>query len=81
MAFIQVSGVPFLAENSKPEERVHMFSMHFALMTVANVIGSLFGGVIADLLRVVLGAWCRGINPLGIINWRCNLHNWTSSII
>lgn len=54
MAFVQVSGVPFLAENSKSNERVHMFSMHFALMTIANVIGSLFGGVIADVLQVVL---------------------------
>ena len=53
MAFVQVSGVPFLAENSKPVERVHMFSIHFALMTVANVIGSLFGGVIADVLQVL----------------------------
>lgn len=54
MAFVQVSGVPFLAENSAPAERVHMFSIHFALMTVANVIGSLLGGVIADVLEVVL---------------------------
>jgi len=54
MAFVQVSGVPFLAENSKPAERVHMFSIHFALMTVANVVGSLLGGVIADVLEVFL---------------------------
>lgn len=54
MAFVQVSGVPFLAENSTANERVHMFSIHFALMTIANVIGSLFGGVIADVLQVVL---------------------------
>lgn len=53
MAFVQVSGVPFLAENSKPSERVHMFSIHFALVTVANVIGSLLGGIIADVLEVV----------------------------
>lgn len=53
MAFVQVSGVPFLAENSTTKERVHMFSMHFALMTIANVIGSLLGGVVADGLQVV----------------------------
>lgn len=47
-ALTQVSGVPFLAENSKPSERMHLFSIHFALVTVANVIGSLLGGVIAD---------------------------------
>ncbi len=55
MAFVQVSGVPFLAENSTAGERVHLFSIHFALMTVANVIGSLFGGIIADVLEVVVG--------------------------
>ncbi|MGI2328655.1 MFS transporter [Planococcus sp. YIM B11945] len=54
MAFVQVSGVPFLAENSKPAERVHLFSVYFALMTVANVIGSLVGGVVADFFQIVL---------------------------
>lgn len=55
MAFVQVSGVPFLAENSKPAERVHMFSIHFALVTVANVIGSLLGGIVADVLKIITG--------------------------
>ena len=50
-ALTQVSGVPFLAENSKPGERMHLFSMHFALVTVSNVVGSLLGGVIADSLQ------------------------------
>lgn len=54
MAFVQVSGVPLLAENSKSSERVHMFSIYFALMTTANVIGSLLGGVISDVLQVYL---------------------------
>lgn len=55
MAFVQVAGVPFLAENSSPSERVHLFSIHFALMTVANVIGSLLGGVIADIFQFFPG--------------------------
>ena len=54
-ALTQVSGVPFLAENSKPSERMQLFSIHFALVTVANVVGSLLGGVIADG-ALVLGA-------------------------
>jgi MFS family permease len=48
-AFIQVSIIPWLAENSKPEQRVHLFSIHFAAMTGANVIGSLMGGILTDL--------------------------------
>ncbi|WP_332648506.1 MFS transporter [Lysinibacillus sp. 54212] len=62
-ALTQVSGVPFLAENSKPSERMHLFSIHFALVTVANVIGSLLGGVIADV-AMWLGA--SGVSSIQI---------------
>ncbi len=54
-ALAQVSGVPFLAENSRPAERMQLFSIHFALVTVANVVGSLLGGMIADF-ALMLGA-------------------------
>lgn len=64
MAFVQVSGVPFLAENSKPSERVHMFSIYFALMTVANVVGSLLGGTVSDVFQVVLA-----MDPVHAIRW------------
>ncbi|MCM3389461.1 MFS transporter [Ureibacillus chungkukjangi] len=47
-AFVQVSNVPFLAENSKPTERMNLFSIHFAIVTVANVIGNLLGGLVSD---------------------------------
>src|SRR5690606_23603830 len=53
MAFVQVSGIPFLAENSTPTERVKLFSVNFAIITIANVVGSLAGGIIADLLETV----------------------------
>ena len=47
-AFLQVSGIPWLAENSKADQRVHLFSIHFAIMTGANVIGNLSGGILTD---------------------------------
>ncbi|HWL26226.1 MAG TPA: MFS transporter [Ureibacillus sp.] len=50
-ALSQVSGVPFLAENSAPSERMHLFSIHFAMVTVANVVGNLLGGFVADGLQ------------------------------
>ena len=53
MALVQVSGVPFLAENSTAGERMHLFSIHFSLMTIASVIGSLGGGVLADALHII----------------------------
>ena len=52
-AFVQVSGVPFLAENSKPNERMNLFSIHFAIVTVANVIGNLMGGFVADGFQLI----------------------------
>ena len=55
MALVQVSGVPFLAENSNASERMHLFSIHFSLMTIASVVGSLGGGVIADALHFYAG--------------------------
>ena len=53
-AFIQVSIIPWLAENSKPDRRVHLFSIHFAVMTGANVIGSLLGGILTDLFGMMI---------------------------
>ena len=53
-AFVQVSIIPWLAENSKPEQRVHLFSIHFAAMTAAHVVGSLLGGVLTDLFGLVV---------------------------
>ena len=52
-AFVQVSGVPFLAENSTTKERMNLFSIHFSLVTIANVIGNLFGGVLADVFELL----------------------------
>lgn len=55
MALVQVSGIPFLAENSNASERMHLFSIHFSLMTLAGVVGSLGGGILADLLHALGG--------------------------
>jgi MFS family permease len=64
MAIVQVSGVPFLAENSKASERMHLFSIHFSVVTVASVIGSLGGGVLADVLEFGFG-----MNAVDAIRW------------
>lgn len=64
MAIVQVSGVPFLAENSKASERMHLFSIHFSVVTIASVIGSLGGGVLADVLEIGFG-----MNTVDAIRW------------
>ncbi|WP_062104876.1 MFS transporter [Bacillus niameyensis] len=47
-AFMQVSLIPLLSENSRPEERVRLFALHFGIMTASNVIGNLLGGILTD---------------------------------
>ncbi|MBC5635410.1 MULTISPECIES: MFS transporter [Ornithinibacillus] len=51
-AFLQVSSIPWLAENSNPKQRVHLFSLHAAIMTAANVVGSLLGGTLTDFFSL-----------------------------
>lgn len=52
LAFFQVSIIPWLAENSGPKQRIHLFSLHSAVMMAANVIGNLLGGVLTDFFSL-----------------------------
>lgn len=52
IAFFQVSAIPWLSENSKPGQRVYLFSIFSAVMTGASVIGNLFGGILTDFFAV-----------------------------
>lgn len=56
LSFLQVSAVPFLAENSGPTQRVHLFSLHAALMTASNVVGSMLGGFLTDIFSLFMGS-------------------------
>ncbi|KIL44968.1 MFS transporter [Jeotgalibacillus soli] len=53
VALIQVTGIPWLAENSTKKERVNLFSIHFSLMTGSQVVGSMLGGGLTDLFYIV----------------------------
>ncbi|GEL07821.1 MFS transporter [Salisediminibacterium halotolerans] len=55
MAFIQVSSIPLLAENSTQQQRVHLFSLNFAIMMGAQVIGNLAGGSLSDGFHLLAG--------------------------
>jgi MFS family permease len=50
-AFFQVTAVPFLAGNSSKEQRLRLFSFHFAVVLAAQVIGNFGGGILGDLLQ------------------------------
>lgn len=52
LAFFQVSIIPWLAENSGPKQRIHLFSLHSAVMMAANVIGNLLGGGLTDFFSL-----------------------------
>ncbi|WP_456271075.1 MFS transporter [Bacillus sp. AK031] len=82
MSFIQVSMIPWLAENSNEKERVQLFSFHFAVMMGANVIGNLAGGFLSDFLSyigftslsslritLILGSliYIAGVLPIGLM--------------
>jgi MFS family permease len=47
-SFISVSVVPYLSENSQPNERIHLFSLNAALMMLAQMFGNMMGGFSAD---------------------------------
>ena len=55
MAFIQVSSIPLLAENSTEKQRVHLFSFNFAIIMAANMIGNILGGTGSDFFQYILG--------------------------
>ncbi|ADH98662.1 MFS transporter [Salisediminibacterium selenitireducens] len=55
MAMIQVSAIPLLAENSTEKQRVHLFSLNFAVIMFANVFGNLIGGAFSDLFQILFG--------------------------
>lgn len=50
-AIFQVIAVPFLAESTRVEQRLKMFSYHFSLGLAAQVLGSMGGGYLADILQ------------------------------
>ncbi|MGB9695084.1 MAG: MFS transporter [Caldisericaceae bacterium] len=49
---LHISTDPFLAENSKQEERVHLFSLFFILSNLGAVFGSFFAGRLVLLFKV-----------------------------
>ena len=46
---LQVSNAPFMAENSGPSERTHLFSVQFATRTLSSFFGFLVAGVMPSI--------------------------------
>lgn len=48
-ALLQVVSAPFMIEESQESERTHLFSVQFALQTLAGFVGSFVGGALPPL--------------------------------
>ncbi|MDR6553252.1 MFS transporter [Paenibacillus qinlingensis] len=55
LAVVSATILPFLANNSSPQQRVHLFSLNMALVMLANVIGISLGGVLCDFFQFMIG--------------------------
>ncbi len=49
--FFRVSAAPFFMRNSTPKERPYLFSMQFALMLIAGIIGNLLAGFLPGIIK------------------------------
>ena len=50
-----VVSMPFLTENSRPNERSELFSLWFAISSATNVVAALLGGLIAQAVSAWAG--------------------------
>lgn len=46
----RVAAAPFFMRNSTPEERPYLFSMQFACLLVAGIIGNMLGGFLPNII-------------------------------
>lgn len=69
----QVLAIPFLAENVKKSQRLKMFSYYSSLVLASQVLGSLGGGVFADLLHTLGIAKVTGLQTVLFIGGAATL--------
>ncbi|WP_317957298.1 MFS transporter [Paenibacillus chitinolyticus] len=54
-AIVSATIIPFMANNSTPRQRVHLFSFNMALSMFASVAGNMLGGVLTDMFQFAFG--------------------------
>lgn len=55
LAIVSATILPFMANNSTPQQRVHLFSFNMALVMIANVVGIALGGILCDFFQFLIG--------------------------
>ena len=63
-----VAESPFMMENSDVEERAHLFSINFAILTIFTTVGYLIGGLLPRFLASLLDTF-----PESVITYRTTL--------
>ncbi|MFQ6012908.1 MAG: MFS transporter [Thermoplasmata archaeon] len=63
-AFHGVVGAPFMMENSREAERIHLFTISGVLTTISTIVGA----ALAAILPSVIGAWLAGL-PAGSLGF------------
>ncbi|HEY3274972.1 MAG TPA: MFS transporter, partial [Methanocella sp.] len=58
-----VASSPFMAENSSPEERIHLFSMSSVVMMASSILGSLAGGILPGWFAGLAGEDLESVMP------------------
>jgi predicted MFS family arabinose efflux permease len=53
-ALFNISVSPFYLRNSKPEQRVHLFTLNSSLNMAAHLVGYILGGYLPDLILFLL---------------------------
>lgn len=56
MSARQVTVAPFLMDNTSPEERQYVFSFNFGMITTAEFVGNMLGGLLPTWLGGMVGA-------------------------
>ena len=55
-ALFNISVSPFYLKNSKPDQRVHLFTMNSSMNIAAHFLGYLIGGFLPDLIETLIPA-------------------------
>ncbi len=63
-AFHGVVGAPFMMENSRKQERIHLFTISGVLTTISTIIGA----ALAVTLPLLFGSWIGGL-PAGSLGF------------
>jgi predicted MFS family arabinose efflux permease len=58
-ALFNISVSPFYLRNSRPEQRVHLFTMNSSMSMMAHLVGYLIGGYLPDLVSFIAPAASR----------------------